>query len=856
MTHFKPYTKRFFFLHGQTKDEFYTSDLKVANLEEILHKHLQKNGYERIVYYQGQSKGVRCYDEKSYRLSFIEKNDEQKASRVRHQNNKVLSGVLGKRMARKATAKEEKFDATKPLSKINMGDSEIVRHFDTLVSDATIQTAIIFSNFNDFILHTEHDVVRNLSSKIDDWDGLPSLNKNIVIFIIPSNISPGRIKQNMDKYDQWQTLAAKMFESTDDDKIKTTDHMIRIIYPYKDEIQNLVNYLRINNGVNVDWLHFDENIELLVKISKEKGISLKEFAAQLQNINSFSKENIYKLFEIKPEKKGLEKLQEMKGLEYLTLEIKKIVKYANSKKVVIQESNTDEVKRILPQLQKHKNEVNLHISLTGNPGTGKTTVAKIISEIFKEEGILEVGHIVEAKSSDLVGEYIGHTAVKTQDKIDQAIGGVLFIDEAYKLLKNKFGHEAIDTIVEAMTARDGEFSIIIAGYPKEIAEFINSNPGLSRRFANKIHLKDYEPEVLIDIFENKMKRDNYSFDSELEDIFPHFIRNWFDARDEKTFGNAGDVLNLLTDMSKNALFDDRKILQILDIPESLESGDKDNKHSYQMRDFLKKQSDDVMADALAKLDDIVGLESVKENVKSIIASIKMNKLRNPDAKVVAGHYIFKGNPGTGKTTVARIFGEILKELKVLKKGHFIEVGKKDLVEDHVGGTVKKTGKVLESALGGILFIDEAYSLSSGGEKDYGQEAINSIVPFMENNKNNFTLIVAGYNKNMDEFLDANIGLNRRFGNTIVFEDYSNEEMLSIFKIFVEKDGFSLGYGVDDKLIEIFQNIREHSKHFGNGGDAENVFNRAKSSLDKRLNKLDDLVSDDPRLNSIELEDLY
>lgn len=842
MTHFKPHTKRFFFLHGQTKDEFYTSDLKVTNLEEILYRHLQKNGYERIVYYQGQSKGVRCYDEKSYRLSFIEKNDEQKASRSRHQNNKVLSGVLGKRMARKTTSKEEKFDATKPLSKINMGDSEIVRHFDTLVSDADIQTAIIFSNFNDFILHTEHDVVRNLSSKIDDWDGLSSINKNIVIFIIPSNISLSRIKQNMDNYDQWQTLAAKMFTSTDSENISTTEQMIMIGLPYKDEIQNLVNYLRISSGMNVDWLHFDENIDELLKISKEKGISLKEFAAQLQNINSFTKENIHKLFEIKPEKKGLEKLQEMKGLEYLTLEIQKIVKYANSKKVVIKEKNRDEVKRILLQLQKHKNEVNLHISLTGNPGTGKTTVAKIISEVFKEEGILEVGHIVEAKSSDLVGEYVGHTAVKTQEKIDQAIGGVLFIDEAYKLLKNEFGHEAIDTIVESMTARDGEFSIIIAGYPKEIEEFINSNPGLSRRFANKIHLKDYEPEVLIDIFENKMKRDGYSFDSELEDIFPHFIRNWFNARDEKIFGNAGDVLNLLVDMSKNALFDDRNILSVVDVPEKFKT-------------YLKKQSDDVMAEALAKLDDVVGLESVKENVKSIIASIKMSKLRNPDTKVVAGHYIFKGNPGTGKTTVARIFGEILKELKVLKKGHFNEATREDLVQGYVGQTATKTKEVLEASLGGVLFIDEAYSLSSGGENDFGQEAINTIVPFMENNINNFTLIVAGYNEDMDRFLDANTGLKSRFTNTIVFEDYSNEEMLSIFKTFVKKDGYSLGSGMDDRLIDIFQNIREHSKPFGNGRDARKVFQSARSSLDMRLSKLNDLVADDPRLRIIELEDL-
>lgn len=843
MTHFKNYTNRFFFIHGQTKDEFYTSDLRVANLEEILHRHLHKNGYERIAYYQG-TKGLYCYDEKSFKLSFEKKSVQEKKEKPSQSKNKVLGGVLGKRISKKSTSKEEEFDfnASSKLSR-KMGDSDIVSHFDYLLSEDEIKTAIIFSDFNDFILHTEHDVVRNLSAKISDWDGLSSQNKNIILFIIPSGISLQKIRQNTENYDQWQTLTSKMFSESNPESVKTTQQMINIANPYKDEIRNLVNYLRINNGIQVDWLHFDENIDELVRISKERNIFLKNFSATLQNIGAFSKKEIYKQFEIQGDKmKGLEKLNELVGLEYLTHEIEKLVKYANSKKKVTQEVHTDEIRRILPPLKKDKNEVNLHIALSGNPGTGKTTVAKIISEVFKENDILEVGHIVEAKSSDLVGEYVGHTAVKTQEKIDQAMGGVLFIDEAYKLLSNDHGQEAIDTLVEAMTAREGEFSVIIAGYPKEIEEFLNSNPGLKRRFANKIHLTDYEPEALMKIFEAKMKKDGYSFSQELEDIFPHFIRNWFDARDEKTFGNAGDVVNLFESMSKNALDNDRKELCFEDVPNEL-------------KNHLKKQSNDVMADALSKLDSIVGLESVKENIKRIIASIKMSKLRDQNTQVVAGHYIFKGNPGTGKTTVARIFGEILKELKVLKKGHFIETTREDLVKGYVGQTATKTKEVLESSLGGVLFIDEAYSLSKGGENDFGKEAIDTIVPFMENNMDNFTLIVAGYNEDMDKFLDANTGLKSRFTNTIEFIDYSNEEMLKIFKTFVTKENYKLSAGVEEKLITIFQRIRENSKHFGNGRDARKVFNSAKSNLDMRLSTLSDLVQGDERLNIIKLEDL-
>ena len=815
----------------------------MANLEEILHQHLQKNGYERIAYYQG-TKGIYCYDQKSFDLSFSNQNHEEKKSIRKSTNNVVLDGVLGKRIARKNIPSEAKFDTTKQLTK-KMQDADIVSHFDFLISDNEIKTAIIFSDFNDFILHTEQSVVRNLSAKIGDWDGLTSLNHNILIFIIPSGISLSQIKETTSRYDHWQNLTSKMFKSTSSDDCTSTDRMIMMDNPYKDEIKNLVNYWRLKSGMQVDWLNFDENIEELVKISKENNIFLKELSAELQRIDTFNKEELYRQFNIKDDKKGLKKLQELKGLEYLADEIIKLVKYANSKKLIVSEPKSDEVKRILPQTKQHKNEVNLHISLTGNPGTGKSTVAKIIAEVFKENSILEIGHCIKVTRDDLVGEYIGHTAIKTKEKINQAMGGVLFIDEAYSLSKggkNDFGQEAISTILEAMTDREGEFSVVIAGYPNEIKDFLASNPGLPRRFANKIHLKDYEPEILIEIFNSKMSRDGYMFNQELADIFPNFVQNWFDARDEKFFGNAGDVLNLFNMMAQNANYDDRRELCFADIPKAFKT-------------YLKMQSDDVMADALAKLDDIVGLESVKENIKRIIASIKISKLRGGENQVLAGHYIFKGNPGTGKTTVARIFGEILRELKVLKKGQFEEATREDLVQGYVGQTAIKTKEKLEASMGGVLFIDEAYSLSEGGDNDFGKEAITTIVPFMENNIANFTLIVAGYSEDMDKFLDANTGLKSRFTNTIIFEDYTNQEMLSIFKTFTKKDGYSLGDGVEEKLINIFQNIRENSKHFGNGREARKVFNTAKSNLDMRLSTISDLAHGDKRLHFIEIEDL-
>ena len=226
--------------------------------------------------------------------------------------------------------------------------------------------------------------------------------------------------------------------------------------------------------------------------------------------------------------------------------------------------------------------------------------------------------------------------------------------------------------------------------------------------------------------------------------------------------------------------------------------------------------------ALSKFDNIIGLNSVKQNIQNIVNNIKIEYLRDPDKKVNAGHYIFQGNPGTGKTTIANIMDDVFKEMGILEKAHLIEVTREDLVAEYVGGTAIKTKKVLEEALGGILFIDEAYSLSRGDETDYGQEAIDTIVPFMENHRGEFVLIVAGYTQDMKLFLDSNTGFKSRFTHTINFEDYTEDEMLDIFNLFVKKAGLHLSDGLDISLKQIFKGIKEDSKHFGNGREARKV----------------------------------
>lgn len=836
-TYFNIINNRFFFVFGETSDEFCNSNLVFANLHKILHNHLKKLDYKRVVFYEG-TKGIYCFDQKSFDLTFNPKKVFEKDISSKSSNDKVFTGVLGARVIKKAVSEQEDYQKNSSLElQRNMNDVDIVRHFDTLIKDGTIKTAVVFSNLDDFLKHTEQHVLRNFSSNIKSWDELSHDNENIIIFIAPKDMKIQKDENSNERYDSWAILNNK----------RNKENTIVISQPYKDEIRNLINHYRIVKDLEVDWLEFDENIELIRKIVKEKSLSLKNIASKIRSLTQkkrvLNKLEIGKVFEYNIEFVGLKKLKNLQGLDYLTDEIERLVRYAKSKEIESQERYLSEVSRIIPQLKHLKTDVNLNVALIGNPGTGKTTVAQIISEIYKENGIFEIGHIIKAKADDLMGQYIGQTAVKTAEIIEKSIGGVLFIDEAYKLTKtdNPFGEEAVNSLVEAMTERAGEFAVIIAGYPNEIKQFLESNLGLNRRFANQIIMKDYEPDVLENIFRDKMKKDGYVFDEEMEELFLHFIRNWFEAREEKNFGNAADIINLFDKMAKNSVFDGRKTLTKNDITDE------------DLKQYLKIQTEDVMQKTLFKLDNIVGLKSVKENIKNIIASIKVAKLRNPDSKVFAGHYVFKGNPGTGKTTVARIFGKILKELKVLPKGHFIETTREDLVQGYIGQTAIKTKEILEKSKGGVLFIDEAYSLSKGGENDFGKEAIDTIVPFMENNRENFTLIVAGYDEDMDKFLDANSGLKSRFNNTINFEDYDEMELIEIFKTFSKE--FNFDNSVEKRLKETFSTMKKNNKHFGNGRDVRKLFDVIRTNLDRRVLEINDLESKDKRLYEIKLEDL-
>ena len=282
-------------------------------------------------------------------------------------------------------------------------------------------------------------------------------------------------------------------------------------------------------------------------------------------------------------------------------------------------------------------------------------------------------------------------------------------------------------------------------------------------------------------------------------------------------------------------------------------------------DSITQQKDSLMVneplegDPYQELDDLIGLEGVKTEVRSLANFVKLQKQREAKGlktAKVSYHLVFYGSPGTGKTTVARIVGRIYKDLGVLKKGHTVETDRAGLCGQYVGQTGPKTDSVIAKALDGVLFIDEAYSLvpEGGAGNDYGQEAISTILKRMEDYRDRLVVIVAGYKNEMQRFIDSNPGLQSRFNRYIDFPDYSGDELSQIFKMYMKKNQYTLSKEAETYLKERFDYAVAHKdRNFGNARYARNVFEKSIQAQANRLANEKDLDKD--KLTELTVDDL-
>jgi len=519
---------------------------------------------------------------------------------------------------------------------------------------------------------------------------------------------------------------------------------------------------------------------------------------------------------------------------------------------------------------KEEEEINLHSVFTGNPGTGKTTVVKLLGKIYHAIGLLSKGHVVEVESSDLVSGYVRQTGKETKVAIEKARGGILFIDEAYMLYKegggNDFGPEAIAALIKEMSDGPGDIAIMMAGYPKEMEMMINSNPGLRSRIRNHYHFDDYTPNELVEITKFAARKKNVVLTKGALGKLNKIITEAFRKRD-RTFGNARLVLSLVDEAKINLGI---RIVHEYDpadltkkMLETVEAGDIEDLTAGKISERLKLDVDEtLLKEALAELDNLIGLSQIKQEVRELVRLAKYYREMDRDLlKAFSMHSLFIGNPGTGKTTVARIMGKIYKALGLLERGHLIDADGSDLIAGWVGQTAIKTKDLVKRAMGGVLFIDEAYAITegggaAGGGADFGKKAIAALIKEMEDHRGEFSVIAAGYTDNMKRFVESNPGVKSRFDKTFHFEDFTEKELWEIAVIMLAQKGLSADAGAEAHVKKYIAHLfAGRNKFFGNARSIRKIVEKAFRNQELRMASLKKSERTKKAMATLVLEDV-
>lgn len=838
---------------GHTNDNFCNDLLQITDVRQELHRHLMAHGFDAIFFFDYTGM-LYCYDQRS--IDILRGEDQQPDADPADDGmdefeRMLMDGPLGYDPDAPQEEPAQPARQQNSSSTLNMGMLDMANAWNQVLAilrNEERRCALVLSNVNSM----QTSFPREALQALQELTARRGNNPSIAVYLFRANTLADMLNHAPYGSNEWNLF----FQSTLRDVIETEDaaqnRVISLRTPNAAEVRNLLNYLRSRpaDRLNVQPRHLLRLASGLAYGCARENWTLQRLRLRLERFaaehpgQELTLENYHEAIELPNQRTALEDLEDLIGLDEVKSGMGEL--YDSLRARSIQPAFPERSSRFLPLPQVNVVRGSLlNVCLTGNPGTGKTEIARLMGRLYYEAGVLPQGHLVTASAGNLVSANVGGTAGQVRDLVQQALGGVLFIDEAYALMSNAHGREAIDQLVNDMTAYEGQFAVVIAGYRQDIQRLLQANSGLASRLGTRYHLPDYTPSQMRQILERFIRNDSEhpQISEELSGVLDTFCESWATNHDNR-WGNAREGGRLVGLMKRRAQARIARTspdpqnapleLLIEDIPEEL-------------RRHLKPKAEN-LEQALAQLDRMIGLTNVKQFLRELVQRIRVDA-----SKASPGRFIFHGPPGTGKTHMARLMGTMLWRMEVLNRDYVHEVAALSLLHPDEGSdygsnrmpTPKEIlEKAVENARGGILFIDEAHQLADSAE---GRAVLRALVPIVEDPeiRQDTCIILAGYTAEMRNLLRVDDGLARRFPEAcrIRFDNYTARELTAILAEMAKDRGEipSEGY-LQRTQVALSRYLENPSPNFGNAGFMRDTY--LTESIRARTYRLSELHAGD------------